>query len=145
MKASFAKPRGLPWDGLGVAASSLCLAHCLLLPVFTTFLPVLGTQFLGGESVHRALGLAILAISAAAFIPGYRRHRQRKASAMAAVGLALLLPGMAGIAALEEIETALTMAGGVLLIRAHLLNRSFCRTCRVCRTETGCRQVAPEE
>ena len=47
MKASFAKPRGLPWDGLGVAASSLCLAHCLLLPVFTTFLPVLGTQFLG--------------------------------------------------------------------------------------------------
>lgn len=142
MKALFATPRGLPWDGLGVVASSLCLAHCLLLPVFATFLPVLGAQFLGGESVHRALGLAILAISAAAFIPGYRRHRQRKPPGMAAVGLALLLAGMA---ALEEIETVFTVAGGVLLIRAHLLNHSFCRTCGVCRTETGCRQVAPDE
>jgi len=45
----------LSLDTLGIAASSLCLVHCLAMPFLIAALPFLGLQFLEGNFAHRLL------------------------------------------------------------------------------------------
>lgn len=117
------------WDALGQLLSSLCIAHCVVLPGVLGFLPAATAELLEGESVHRGLIAFVVLSALAAFVPGYRRHRRASVVGLAVAALVLLasaaflLPEEA-----EGWETGLTLAGGVLMAGAHARNRTLCRS-----------------
>ena len=120
------------WDRLGIAASALCMVHCIALPVAFALLPALAAYDGVGDYTHVLFGVALVGISLFSFVPGYRQHRTTGVPALAAAGLALVLAGAFGGHALagESGETVLTVAGSVLLIAAHVRNRALCVRCR---------------
>ncbi len=117
------------WDHAGVAVSTACMVHCIALPVLLVFLPGLAVLVPSAESVHLALVAVLVAVAAAAFVPGYRRHRRRAVLALAGLGLALVTVGALAHGLGEWVETALTVSGSIVLTSAHLLNRRACPRC----------------
>jgi hypothetical protein len=117
-------------DSAGMLASALCLLHCLALPALLLFFPLTG---LGGDSEMFHAVMVGLACAAAltALGPGYLAHRRLLVAVMGGAGLACLASGVFvfGPRYGEPVETALTVAGAVLLTLAHLRNRVCCRAC----------------
>jgi hypothetical protein len=83
------------------------------------------------ESVHRSLALFVALFGAIALIGGFRKHRR-------ATILFLMLGGLGCIAGTawfgdklpsHAFEVAITFMGSGLMIAAHRLNHTFCRSC----------------
>jgi len=114
-------------DTAGMLASTLCLLHCLALPLLVAMFPVFGLA--GGQGFHAAMvGVALLA-ALVALVPGYAAHRQAFVAVSGAAGMACLALAVfvAGPRFGEAVETWFTVAGAVLLCGAHLRNRACCR------------------
>lgn len=109
--------RGL--DGLAMSLSGLCLVHCLALPVLALGLPILGI-FAEAEWVHWLLVGLAAPVSMLALL-GASAHRSWGLVAVALIGLCLLLAGAAGWPD-HDWETALTVAGGLVLASVHWAN-----------------------
>jgi len=111
------------WDYLGVIVSGICVVHCMAMPLLLGLLPALGLSFLARDGFHQVLAALVVIVAVAAFVPGYRVHRQKSIVALGAVGIVLL----GGAAYLPElsvfVESAVTAFGGALLVVAHVLNR----------------------
>ena len=110
-------------DSFGVICSSLCLAHCLLLPMLLAT-GALGTAgaLLASEQTHLMLLVPVVLLAVMSFPGGYRRHGSVLPSALALAGLTgLVLALLLG----EATETLLTSIGAGLLIIAHLKNRKL--------------------
>ena len=106
-------------DRSAIGLSFLCLAHCLAFPMLIAFLPALATVLPQGEWVHPLLLAIALPLAGVALWRGWRRHRAVQPLAFGAIGLALMTIGVdAGASA----EIVLTVAGGLALAGAHLLN-----------------------
>lgn len=58
---------------LSIFLSSLCLAHCLAMPLIVLLLPALAHFF--SETVEMLLVMSILPVSLIAFLPVWNRHR----------------------------------------------------------------------
>ncbi|MEM1105092.1 MAG: MerC domain-containing protein [Pseudomonadota bacterium] len=104
----------LSYDVGAVGLSSLCLVHCLALPVLSAVSPVFGTMA-EAEWIHQVLVLIALPISIAAMVRG----GGRVFIALASAGLALLVAS-AFVEALHDYETPLTVLGASLLAAGHL-------------------------
>lgn len=117
-------------DGLAVALSVVCLIHCLLLPVSVTLLPILGLSLIGHGAFHDLMLIVVLPTSIAAFGIGCRRHGQGSVLWVGGLGLALLVIAALAVDTVwgAEAERYITMAGGVVLAIAHLMNFRYCRT-----------------
>ena len=109
---------GSPLDLYAAALSTLCLIHCLALPLAATLLPF-AAYFAENELVHKIL--VLLAAPASLWVV-----RQAWSSAggglfvaAALIGLALLFFG-AFVGPLEAYEEPLTIVGATLLGSAHL-------------------------
>ncbi|KQQ91912.1 MerC domain-containing protein [Massilia sp. Leaf139] len=117
-------------DYAGMAASSLCLVHCLAMPLVLAAFPLLG---LGGEhhALHDLLLAGVTVPVLLALIPGYLAHRDKGPLMLGSAGLALFLLAVlvAGPTWGQAAETALAVASSVLLLMAHRRNHVFCRRC----------------
>lgn len=119
------------WDKTGMAASVLCIMHCILTPLVAASLPILAST---EKSTHIGLTICLMAIGLIAFIPGYRTHGRLRTLILGMSGfimlcVAVIMPeGMAS----ETLETTFTVLGGGFLIAAHMSNLYFCKTCSVC-------------
>ena len=124
------------WDAIGVAASTLCLIHCVLTPIAPSFAPVLSEFPPGDTAVHRVVILLVVAIGLLAFIQGYRKHRK----------FIVFLPTVAGVWAIglgafgdsfmgPLAEKCITILGSTLVIAAHGLKRTFCKYCDSCTSD----------
>ncbi|MEM8547455.1 MAG: MerC domain-containing protein [Pseudomonadota bacterium] len=105
-------------DTLAVAASTLCLVHCLVLPLLVPVLALIA-PFAENELVHKALVLVAVPVSGWVIYTDAGRAGRRPFVATAVAGLALLICG-AFIEPLEDYETPLTVAGSLLVASAHL-------------------------
>lgn len=106
-----------------MAVSALCVVHCVATPLVLGLLPALGLSFLVEDEFHQILAGLVLIVAVAAFVPGYRVHRQLGVPALGAFGI-LLLGGAAFVPGLSVlVESAVTAAGGTVLVVAHVLNR----------------------
>lgn len=108
-------------DASAIALSTLCLLHCLALPLLAAALPLMGV-WAEAEWVH------VLFVAVAAPTTGFalwRAHRQHPLPALALLsagsGLLLLLTGAAGWPS-HDTETPLTVAGSLLLAATHIWN-----------------------
>lgn len=123
-------------DRIGVAASVLCLIHCLLLPLAVPMLPLL-SGVAAAESVHEGLLVLLSVCAVFAFVPGYRTHRTLSVLVYGGLGVILLAAGVLAhdVAVLDGLDTPLTVIGGVVLIATHWVNLRLCRSCPVCRAQ----------
>ncbi|MBX9617195.1 MAG: MerC domain-containing protein [Caulobacteraceae bacterium] len=106
-------------DGVAITLSGLCLVHCLALPVLAITLPFLGV-FAEAEWVHWLfVALAVPASALALLASGGQRSWPLVLGAT--LGLGLLAAGAAGWPD-HDLETVLTVSGGLVLATVHALN-----------------------
>lgn len=110
-------------DALAISASTLCLIHCLVLPVLIAFLPAIAEWADLGEVFHIVMLALAVPLSGLTLFGGWRRHRVVLSMIAGAGGLILLMLGLAFEG--RGIGTALTVAGGLVLAVAHVANLRF--------------------
>lgn len=137
---AISKRRSFGWDGMGMTASSLCVAHCILTPLLLFAVPIAGLTVLENELIHKALVATVIAVGVAAFVPGIRLHGKYLLLPLILLGIGLLLFAAFEAENLwgEAGETSFTMAGGALMVFSHWKNRTFCKACRACNDEERC-------
>lgn len=105
-------------DVAGVSVSSLCLIHCLALPVLAGILPIAGV-WAESEWIHKAFVLLAIPISGyAVFTRGVQFHDSLFVF-LVTFGLALLAAS-AFINALHDFEKPVTGAGAFIIAAAHI-------------------------
>jgi len=130
-------------DVAGVSASLLCVLHCLATPFLITMLPVLAAT---EHQTHSVFAVVILSLGMLAFVPGYRKHRNKTIPAAGAAGVAMIIAAavLPEMESGETIETLMVIAGGLTLIGAHLCNAYWCQFCRSC-SENSCSLIRKRE
>lgn len=117
-------------DYAGMAASALCLVHCLAMPLLLAAFPLLG---LGGDhhALHDALLLGVSVPVLLALVPGYLKHRDPVALSLGVAGLLSFLVAVfvLGPRVGEMAETAGAVLSSVLLLGAHVRNHRYCKDC----------------
>lgn len=105
-------------DLYAAAASTLCLLHCLALPLLATVLPVFA-GISGNEQIHKALVLAAAPVTIWVGTTSLGGEGGSAFAVVAVSGLGLLLVAtFTGVAAGHE--EGVTVVGGGLVAMAHL-------------------------
>jgi MerC mercury resistance protein len=103
-------------DGLAISLSGLCLVHCLVLPILSASLPIVGmwaeAEWLHKAFVVAAFPLSLLRLSSTA--------ANTAVTALIVSGLWLLVAG-AFVEPMHDFETLLTVLGGTMLAAGHAL------------------------
>lgn len=108
--------KGAVLDASAVGLSSLCLIHCLALPVLAATLPLAGA-LAENEWIHRGFVLAAAPITGLAVWRAFPKDAVFIIGAL--LGLAILIAS-AFVEALHDHETLLTVIGALTLASAHL-------------------------
>lgn len=123
--------KGVRWsptarlDLYAVGLSTLCMLHCVALPVLASLMP-LAAQAAESELVHRVLVVTAIPVSLRVIWKTMPVDGNRLFLAAALVGLVLLLLA-AFVEAVSPYEEPITVAGSALLCSAHLWH--WVRTC----------------
>ena len=119
------------------SASTLCVAHCVLTPVLLLALPLAGLAALENELMDQSLAILAIFVCITALRPGYRLHGNRKLLTLAAFGVSCLLIAVYVAEHFwgETGDKVFTMIGGTALVVTHWLNRSFCKSCKICQDD----------
>ncbi len=104
------------WDMGAVTLSSICMLHCLGLPLLTAVLPIIS---LSHEGLHVAMVLLAVPVTAWVVLSEMAARGNEFFIGAATTGICLMLAAVA-VPALEAYETVLTLVGGTLLAGAHL-------------------------
>ncbi len=105
-------------DMFAVGLSTLCVLHCVALPVLVALMPVVG-QAAENELVHRVLVLLAVPVSLRVIWKTRPVNDNRLFVGAALLGLALLLLA-AFVEGVSRFEEPITIAGAVLLGSAHI-------------------------
>lgn len=112
-------------DRSAIFLSSLCVVHCLILPIVLIALPAMTSlAFFSDERFHTWLLFGVIPISLFAVLFGYLHHRSLRVVVIATCGIMILL----FVAILghefwgEKGEVAATVFGSVLVAYAHIKN-----------------------
>jgi hypothetical protein len=104
-------------DVSAITLSTLCLLHCLALPLLSAFLPLAGA-LAEAEWLHRTFVLIAAPITLLAIRHGSGKSAAPGFKVLALTGLGLLAAG-AFFNARDDHEVFLTTLGGLLLATAH--------------------------
>ena len=117
-------------DWLGIAASTACGIHCILLPTLLVTGTVLPASFLGDESFHLAMLWIILPAAVLAFGIGCWRHKDRWVITMGFIGMAgMVLSAFVMHDLIGELgERITTVISAAILVAAHYRNFQLCRS-----------------
>ena len=118
-------------DRLSIGFSTLCLLHCLAVPVLVSVVPVFATFALADERFHLALVALVVPTSVIALCLGCRLHKSRRILICGFAGVfVLVVAAILGGQHLDEIgETVLTVLGASVVALAHWFNFRACRAC----------------
>lgn len=121
-------------DRIGIAASALCVAHCILTPIVLSLSSVAAHFLPSEERTHRTLAVLIAVVGLVALVRGYSKHRRRQVVPLMTVGLGLIVLAAVWRDRLPShwCEVGITFLGSACMISSHLLNRTFCRQCDCC-------------
>ena len=121
-KRAFAAP-AISWDTFGMAASSLCAVHCMVMPLLLLALPAFSFEFLEGPAVHRLLAVGVLAFCLLALVPGFVKHRNKWILGGMLAGLTLVVYSSFG--EIGALEVPIISLGNAILITTHFFNRKM--------------------
>ncbi|MBL6766021.1 MAG: MerC domain-containing protein [Verrucomicrobiae bacterium] len=139
----------LPWDRLGLVASSLCAVHCLCLPWLLLLLPFLTGTWLADHEVERGFIIASVFLATACTVGGCRTHGRWSVFFLLSTGACILIgahvtaPPACCANELSWPHAIGAACGGGLLAAAHFFNLRFQRPSlapvisRCCRDNCG--------
>ncbi|GGE75954.1 MerC domain-containing protein [Sphingomonas prati] len=113
-----------PLGGLDTVAamlSSLCLLHCIAIPVAIALLPAFALAIPDLPWLHAALLVVAVPASGLALWRGWRVHHDRVPATVGALGLAIMATALLAVPH-SLTEVSLTVGGGLLVATGHLLN-----------------------
>lgn len=113
------------FDGMAIGASTLCLVHCLAIPVLLILVPALSGFFAFPEEFHLWVLVVAIVTSGMAVYLGYQRHHHVLPGVMAVLGLVTLAAAEAYHG--TPVETWLAVTGSLVLAVAHLVNLRLVR------------------
>lgn len=110
------------WDRVGIAFSSACVVHCIVVAFLPLFFPALKV-YTHQPWIHLAVGTSILFTSPLAFLPGFKKHGLSWIIGMAIMGLVFILLGiLAEDIYSEQMSHGISIFGSLLLVFAHAKN-----------------------
>lgn len=112
-------------DKAAIALSSICMVHCIVLPILLIALPSVSSLLaFNDERFHFWLLYAVVPISVFAIAAGYLHHRQARIFFISALGMLCLIgAALYGHDVLGDIgEVGLTIFGSLLIAYGHLRN-----------------------
>jgi hypothetical protein len=110
------------WDRLGIAFSTACVAHCLLVAFLPILLPAL-TAYTHSSWIHVIFGFVILLTSPMAFIPGYKKHGLTWILKLAMTGLSLICLGLLLEGQThDQVSHGVSILGSIVLVFSHVKN-----------------------
>ncbi|MFT4924303.1 MAG: hypothetical protein ACI8WB_000381 [Phenylobacterium sp.] len=117
-------------DKIGIAATSLCAIHCLLLPLMLPIFPLIGASFLAQTFFERSFLAVTMVLGFFALYSGYKGYHSRlyPFAMLFAGGFIYWNKDIFG----EAIEPYTVMAGATLVVMAHLVNIRLCRRYKDC-------------
>lgn len=122
-------------DRIGIAATSLCALHCILLPILLPALPLLGLTFLADHTWEHVFLIATAVLGTFALFSGFKRYHKRL------YPFYLLYLGVAVYWIKhdfsEEFEPFFIIGGAFLIVMAHFINMKLCNSCKQC-TDHDC-------
>ncbi len=117
-------------DKIGIAATSLCAIHCLLLPFLLPVLPMVGASFIAQESFEDSVLALTMGLGFVALYSGYKRYHNRFYPFLMLAGGGLIYSQKDGFGV--DVEPYLVMLGASLVVLAHVSNMKLCRRCTDC-------------
>jgi hypothetical protein len=110
------------WDRLGIAFSSACVVHCIMVAFLPFFLPVI-SQYTHSSWIHFIVLLTMLFTTPFAFVPGYKKHGLTWILAMALIGLlmvilSVIIEGKVS----DQLSHGISICGSLFLVFAHAKN-----------------------
>lgn len=115
---------------LSVVGPSVCIVHCLAMPVLLAVLPAFGLSrnFFGVSD--QTIALIILPLCALAIIPGYFKHGKKRVLTAMSLGFSLVIFGsfFADNVCGHTAEIPINVMGSVFLIAASVMNHRL-RSC----------------
>lgn len=116
------------FDNLGVAASTLCAIHCMVMPIVLAAVPALEANHAIDDQSHVWLAGLVVFFCMVGIVPGYLRHRDKRVLVLMSIGLAVVLVGtfVVPVFADHAWELPLMTFGNMFLIGAHIFNRRLC-------------------
>lgn len=118
----------LPYaDMLGMAASLLCMVHCLALPALLLLAPTMTAGLAHDDRTHYCLAMFVTMFCLLGILPGYMQHSQKKVLWMMILGLSLVLLATFASALMlgESLEIPIITVGNLLVVSAHYRNRKL--------------------
>jgi hypothetical protein len=110
------------WDRLGIAFSSACVIHCIMVAFLPLFFPVV-YQYTHATWIHYLVGTTILFTSPLAFVPGYRKHGLTWIVSTAMLGLLLVFSGvLLENKVSDQMSHGVSILGSLFLVFAHFKN-----------------------
>ena len=119
------------FDILGIAASSICIVHCLAMPFIIGLLPLIGWQFLAGKLAHQILAAFVFTFALFAIVPGYLKHHKKPVLVAMLAGLSLVAMAtfICGTILPESLELPMITVGNIILVITHWHNHHLA-SCR---------------
>ena len=117
------------FDKSAITLSTLCLIHCLALPVITILLPNIIATTLNQELFHTVMVVFVVPISIYALVIGCKKHNKMYVAVYGSLGLAALLAAVIfGESHLGEIgEKVMTTIGAIVIALVHIKNYELCK------------------
>ena len=115
-------------DRAAMTGSAVCMVHCLVLPVLLAALPTVSAFVAIPESFHVWVLLFAVPVAAIALLGGHARHAASWPLGLGIGGLSLMALGACAVPE-GGLETAVTVAGGILVAVAHIANFRLRHTC----------------
>jgi hypothetical protein len=121
-------------DRAAICFSSLCILHCLLLPLLLVIYPIGIVVTLSDEMFHQIMVSVALPLSLVSLYVGYGHHKRSQLVLFGGIGLVTLtLPLVVPHELISESgETCLTVSGAVILCMTHIGNFRLCTADQAC-------------
>jgi hypothetical protein len=115
-------------DKSAITLSTLCLVHCLALPLVTVILPSMIATAVNQEFFHSLMVICVLPISIYALTMGCKKHNKLSVALYGGLGLACLVAAVLfGESHLGEVgEKLITTIGSLMIAFAHIQNYKLC-------------------
>lgn len=123
-------------DRIGIAATSLCALHCILLPVLLPVLPLLGLSFLADHMWEHVFLIATAILGTIALFSGFKRYH-KKLYPFYLLYLGVVIYWIKHSFA-EEFQTIFIVVGATLIVAAHFINMKLCNNCKQCNDHDDC-------